>query len=150
VKFLRVLQSREIDRLGSKESSAVECQVVAATNIPLELLVRQKRFRRDLYYRLNICPLYIPALRQRREDLPMLIKGMLARVRRSHQLPELELSADAFEALLVYEWPGNLRELEHTLLYASLRAREVIRRQDLPAALTGQLEHYLENGSWDL
>jgi|GEM_PF-1580947 len=150
VKFLRVLQSREVDRLGSKEPTPVECQIIAASNIPLELLVRERRFRRDLYYRLNICPLFIPALRQRREDLPVLVKGMLERVARTHNLPVIDISPEAFEALLVYEWPGNLRELEHTLLYASLRAKEVIRKADLPPALTGQLEQYLENGLWDL
>lgn len=150
VKFLRVLQSREMERLGAKDSTTVECQIVAATNIPLELMVRERKFRRDLYYRLNICPLYIPALRQRREDLPTLIKGMFARVRRAHRLPDLELSPEAFERLLVYDWPGNLRELEHTLLYAGLRANKVIRTKDLPAVLTGQLEQYLENGLWDL
>lgn len=149
-KLLRVLQTKEFDRLGAKQSQPLECQIVAASNIPLELLVEQKRFRKDLYYRLNVYPLYLPALRHRKEDLPALIRGLLAKVRQSHNVRAEDISPDAYEILLNYNWPGNIRELEFALVYAGLRAQERIEATHLPATLTGKLAAYLSEGVWTL
>lgn len=147
-KLLRVLQSKQFDRLGAKKSQPIECQVIAASNVPLELLVEKQSFRKDLYYRLNICPLYLPALRHRKEDLPALIRGLLAKLSDSHSLRSLDVSSDAFDILLAYDWPGNIRELEYALLYAGMRAKDIIRPEDLPASLTGELAQYLRDGAW--
>jgi DNA-binding NtrC family response regulator len=147
-KLLRVLQSREIERLGARQSQRAECQVVVASNVPLEILVREGRFRRDLYYRLNACPLFLPALRQRREDFPVLIKGLLARLNRVHGIRSPDIDPQAYEALLLHDWPGNLRELEHALLYACLRCEDSIEVKHLPPQVTGRLETYLSEGNW--
>jgi DNA-binding NtrC family response regulator len=147
-KLLRVLQSREIERLGARQSQLAECQIVLASNVPLEILVQEGRFRRDLYYRLNACPLFLPALRQRREDFPVLMKGLLGRIQRLHGIRPPDIDPEAFEALLTHEWPGNLRELEHALLYACLRCETVIERRHLPPQVTGEHAAYLREGNW--
>ena len=148
IKLLRVIQHRECERLGARAASPIECQIVAAANVPLELLVDRQAFRRDLYYRLNICPIYLPPLRRRKEDLPVLVEGLLRRVTEMHRLPMPEVTPEALAALEGYDWPGNLRELEHALLYAALRAGGVIRMEHLPGFLTGVLARYLEDGAW--
>ena len=151
IKLLRVVQSGDLDRLGSKAPSKMSCQVVAATNIPLEFLIERKIFRSDLYFRLNISPIYLPALRHRLEDLPLLIKTTLQRIRSNYSaLRAHEISSNAFELLLSHSWPGNIRELEHALLYAAFRCDEVIDIEHLPGSLTGKLESYLSTGSWSL
>ena len=150
IKILRALQSKSFERLGSKLSQPVECRIVAATNIPLELLVQRNRFRKDLYYRLNICPLYIPALRNRKQDLPFLVKGLLAKIARDFNCYVTDVSEDTYDIFLSYAWPGNVRELEHTLLYAGLRAKGTILPEHLPDHLTGRLQDYLSEGDWSL
>jgi transcriptional regulator with GAF, ATPase, and Fis domain len=148
-KLLRVLQTREVDRLGSRESAQIQCQIVAATNFPLELLVESQKFRKDLYYRLNICPLYLPSLRHRKEDMPFIIETLQERIREKFNIAKKEISSEAYEALVNYSWPGNVRELEHCILYASLRAQKTIEYSHLIPRITGELLHYLKNGMWD-
>jgi transcriptional regulator with GAF, ATPase, and Fis domain len=150
VKLLRVLQAREFERIGGKDTVPVDCQIICASNVPLELLIERGLFRKDLYYRLNACPIYIPALRQRREDLPLLISGLLSKLGAEDQSAPLDISPEAFEVLLNYSWPGNLRELEHALLFASLRAQHCIKLADLPPALNGRLSGYLGAGDWSI
>ncbi len=151
VKLLRVLQNNEFERLGSRSVQPIECQIIAATNVPLELLVKRQLFRKDLYYRLNVSPIYLPALRQRKEDLPILIKGLLQKLGQSRHLNAEDLSPEAFEMLLDYSWPGNIRELEHALLYAATRStNSLIEASNLPGSITGRLSQYLNAGSWDL
>jgi len=147
-KLLRVLQHREFERLGAKQSKETKCQIVAATNVPLELLVEKKLFRKDLYYRLNICPVYLPALRHRKEDLPGLIKHYLNKVSTNHRIGKKDISPEAFVTLLEYSWPGNLRELEHCLLSACLKSKTIIDENSLPETITGKLETYLREGMW--
>jgi len=147
-KLLRVLQEREVERLGGKTTYKVECKIIAATNVPLELLIEQKKFRKDLYYRLNICPLYIPALRHRKEDFPVIVKGLLNKVCNEHKCSVPEISAPAYELLLAHPWAGNLREVEHALTYSLLRAKSIIEVEHLPPSLTGKLSHYLSVGDW--
>ena len=147
-KLLRAVQEREVERLGAKTSYKIECKIIAATNRPLELLVEEKKFRRDLYYRLNVCPLYIPALRHRKEDLPMLMKGLLKKVCTELRVESPEISSQAYQLLSAHPWPGNLRELEHALSYAVIRAKDSIDIEHLPHSITGKLAHYLSTGDW--
>lgn len=149
-KLLRVVQSKEIEPLGGHRTLTVGCHLVAATNIPLEILVEQKRFRKDLYFRLNTCPLYLPPLRERLEDLPNLIRGLLSEIRKKTNSLATSLSANAYELFLSYKWPGNIRELENALHYASMRSQETIDVQHLPPSLTGELTKFLKEGLWDL
>ncbi|HVJ65526.1 MAG TPA: sigma 54-interacting transcriptional regulator [Bdellovibrionota bacterium] len=148
-KLLRVVQSREFERLGAQSTDNVQCQIITASNVPLELLIEKNQFRKDLYYRLNICPIYLPALRARADDVPGLVQHYLTQICAQHGLPPKDIDDAAFALLREHSWPGNLRELEHGLLYASLRAKDnVIRASDLPATLTGEISEYLKTGTW--
>lgn len=148
-KLLRVLQEREIERLGSIRARKIHCQVVASSNIPLEILLKEKKFRKDLYYRLNVYPIYLPPLRELKPHLPEYIKFYLKRICKNYNHPLPELSSDAFELMLQHNWPGNLRELEHSLTYATLKCDKVILKNDLPPIITGELQSYLNKGDWN-
>jgi DNA-binding NtrC family response regulator len=132
VKLLRVLQEREILRVGGTEVVPVDVRVVAATNRDLEREVRQGRFREDLFYRLNVIPIKLPPLRDRRTDVPLLVEHFLAK----HGEPgrTRRVAPQALEALVEYGWPGNVRELESVIERTLLLADDdVIRPVDLPA-----------------
>ena len=116
-KLLRVLQERQIDRVGGTESRHIDVRIIAATHKDIEAMVQSGAFRQDLYYRINVFPLQIPPLRQRREDLPLLIQSFLAKYRRSLQKDINMIEEAAYACLLNYEWPGNIRELENTMEY---------------------------------
>ncbi|MDY0926946.1 sigma-54-dependent Fis family transcriptional regulator [Enterobacter sp. CFBP8995] len=124
VKLLRVLQEREITRVGSRKAIKVDVRVIAATHVDLAQAIRERRFREDLFYRLNIAVVPLPPLRQRREDIPLLAQHFLALYARRLGRPARRLSPDALEALREYSWPGNIRELENTLHNAVLLSRE--------------------------
>ncbi|HEX7124877.1 MAG TPA: sigma-54 dependent transcriptional regulator [Thermodesulfobacteriota bacterium] len=132
VKLLRVLQEGEVRRVGANQPITVSTRVVAATNRDLQQLMRQGSFREDLYYRLNVIPVVLPPLRERREDIPVLAEHFLERFAR-RQGRTLRLSPQAMERLLRYPWPGNVRELENAIERTAILARqEVIRPEDLP------------------
>ncbi|AMO77178.1 sigma-54-dependent Fis family transcriptional regulator [Pseudomonas citronellolis] len=114
-KLLRVLQQREVDRLGGDAPRPVDIRVIAATNADLEKDVQQGRFREDLYYRINVVPIHIPALRERRNDIPLLIRYFIKRFSTQHQRTIKGLSRAAVRALLEYHYPGNVRELENII-----------------------------------
>ncbi len=116
-KLLRVLQERRIERVGSTETTAIDVRIIAATHKDIEAMVSQGEFRQDLYYRINVFPLQIPSLRQRRQDLPLLIDSFLARYRDKMAKTVECIDADAYACLLEYDWPGNIRELENTIEY---------------------------------
>ena len=105
------------DRVGGTESSPIDVRIIAATHKDIEAMVQSGAFRQDLYYRINVFPLQIPPLRQRREDLPLLIQSFLAKYRRSLQKDINMIEEAAYACLLNYEWPGNIRELENTMEY---------------------------------
>ncbi|HEX8422694.1 MAG TPA: sigma 54-interacting transcriptional regulator, partial [Pyrinomonadaceae bacterium] len=115
VKLLRVLQERNFERLGSTKTQAVDIRLIAASNRDLEEEVEAGRFRRDLFYRLNVVPLRLPALRERREDLPILAAHFAARAAEKHGRPTPALEPALLEALQEYDWPGNVRELENLM-----------------------------------
>jgi len=115
VKLLRVLQEREIVRVGDSRPISVDVRVIAATNANLELLVRRGQFREDLYYRLNVLPIYIPPLRRRREDIPLLVNFLLRRLNQEYGRNVTGIADGAMHLLQSYDWPGNVRELENVL-----------------------------------
>jgi DNA-binding NtrC family response regulator len=134
VKLLRVLQEREFLRVGGTEPVPVDVRVVAATNKDLEREVRAGRFREDLFYRLNVIPIALPPLRERRTDVPLLVEHFLSK----HGEPgrARTIAPEALEALVAYGWPGNVRELESVIERTLLLADgDVIRLEDLPAAV---------------
>jgi len=124
VKLLRVLQEREITRVGSRKAIKIDVRVIAATHVDLAQAIRERRFREDLFYRLNIAVVPLPPLRQRREDIPLLAQHFLSLYARRLGRPARRLSPDALEALRDYSWPGNIRELENTLHNAVLLSRD--------------------------
>jgi len=121
-KLLRVLQEHEITRLGGREVIPVDCRIVAATNRQLERAVRERRFREDLFFRLNVVPISVPPLRDRRSDIPELIDFFLGKINREMGTSIVAISAEARELLVHHNWPGNVRELENTLVRAAVLA----------------------------
>jgi transcriptional regulator with PAS, ATPase and Fis domain len=118
VKLLRVLQEREIERLGENQTRKVDVRIIAATHRDLPAMVSRGEFRADLYYRLRVLPLHLPALRERRADIPLLANSMLANILTRHPGRDLQISGEALDALSAYSWPGNVRELGNALEYA--------------------------------
>jgi DNA-binding NtrC family response regulator len=139
VKLLRFLQDKEYRPLGSMKMRQTDVRVMAATNVDLEDAVSKGRMRQDLYYRLNVIPLVLPPLRERREDIPLLVRHFLAKYADEFDKQIPDLSQDALQMLLVYEWPGNIRELEHVIERAVVLCEQgVIGTEDicLPRAQT--------------
>jgi DNA-binding NtrC family response regulator len=114
-KLLRVLQEREFSRVGSHQTVKVDVRVIAATSTPLETLVKERQFRNDLYFRLNVIPIHLPPLRHRKGDLPLLANFFLAKFSRILNKKVKGISSDAMEVLESYPWPGNVRELENLI-----------------------------------
>jgi DNA-binding NtrC family response regulator len=132
-KLLRVLQEREIERLGGVRPVPVDVRILAATNVNLRSAVRERTFREDLYYRLNVVPIHVPPLRERREDIPALVEHFVRKIARECNRDVRGVSAGALEVLTRYDWPGNVRELENVLHRAVVLARSpVIHLQDVP------------------
>ena len=133
-KLLRVLEERRFERLGGNRSIQVDFRLISATNRPLDLFVRESRFREDLYYRINAFAIRLPSLKERAVDIPVLANRFLARYCASNGLPldAKQLSREAFDLLTTYHWPGNIRELESTVSRAALSAPgRVIRAADV-------------------
>jgi len=132
-KLLRVLQEREIERLGGIRPVPVDVRILAATNVNLRSAVKARTFREDLYYRLNVVPIHVPPLRERREDIPTLVEHFVRKIARECNRDVRGVSAGALEVLTRYDWPGNVRELENVLHRAVVLARSpVIHLQDVP------------------
>jgi len=115
VKLLRVLQEQEFERVGATKCQRVDVRLVAATNRDLDAEVAAGNFRRDLFYRLNVFPVRIPALRERVSDIPLLVKYFLAHLQRKLAKPLQAVTAESMERLMAYRWPGNIRELQNVL-----------------------------------
>ena len=114
-KLLRVLQEREIQRLGSSDSIKVDVRVIAATNVDLQERIRQGRFREDLYYRLNVVPLQMPPLRKRSSDIPALVDHFIQKICSAESIPLKRVTPDAMSRLCSHPWPGNVRQLENAV-----------------------------------
>src|SRR6202789_4129299 len=114
-KLLRVLQERELQRLGSSETIKVDVRVIAATNVDLQEKVRQGKFREDLYYRLNVVPLKMPALRHRATDIPSLVAHFVKKVCLAEGIAVKRVPPEALDQLCASQWPGNVRQLENTI-----------------------------------
>lgn len=133
VKLLRILQQREFERVGGTKTIKVDVRIIAATNIDLEKAVRSGRFREDLYYRLNVIPIVIPPLRERTEDIPLLIEHFLEQFNRTKKKAIKGFSQDAMSLLIFYRWPGNIRELENLIeRLIILKGEGIIVPEDMP------------------
>ena len=115
VKILRVLQEKEFERVGGRATIKVDVRVVAATNQDLEKAVEEKKFRNDLYYRLNVIPIHLPPLRDRKEDIPVLVDHFIEKMAKRKKRTVKGVSSDALRSLEAHEWPGNIRELENLI-----------------------------------
>jgi two-component system response regulator HydG len=139
VKLLRVLQQREVIPVGATEALPVDVRIIAATNRELEEEVRRGNFRSDLYYRLNVLAMDLPPLRDRRDDLLLLIDHFLTEMAAERGAEVKALSAEALDAVMVYEWPGNVRELQNALEHATVLTKgSLIEPQHLPERITRQ------------
>jgi two-component system nitrogen regulation response regulator GlnG len=137
-KILRVLQSGTFERVGGNQSIKVDVRVIAATNKPLEAAVAAKQFREDLFYRLNVVRIHIPPLRERRDDIPLLVNYFLEKIAREQSQPPKSIAATASKLLEKYHWPGNVRELENAIRRAGVMAKSgAILSGDLPPEISG-------------
>ena len=135
-KLLRVLEDRTVEPLGGVRGVKVDIRVMCATNQDLPDLIKKGRFREDLYYRLNVCPLHIPPLRERREDITALLDAFLEAANREQGSRIRHVSSDALAILELYHWPGNVRELHNAVEWLTISCKEgEIRREHLPASL---------------
>jgi len=138
-KILRVLQSGTFERVGGNQPIQVDVRVIAATNKALEQAVAAKQFREDLFYRLNVVRIHIPPLRDRREDIPLLVNYFLEKIAREQQRPPKSIATSVIRMLEKYHWPGNVRELENAIRRAHVMAKsDAILQSDLPPEISGQ------------
>lgn len=136
-KLLRVLEEREFEKIGGTKIQKSDFRVICATNQNLEALIGSHKFRKDLYYRLNVFPIEIPPLRQRKKDIPIIARHLLSKLTREAGLPNFEIDEDAQKELLHHDWPGNVRELSNVLERAMYSAHgTIIVQKDLPFATT--------------
>lgn len=152
IKLLRVLQERELERLGSTQTIKVDVRVIAATNRDLESMIREGEFREDLYYRLNVFPLYIPALRERLSDVPILANHFIEKFNARYGKQIKRITSAAIDILMVYKWPGNIRELENCIERACiLSTDDVLRAHNLPPTLqTADSSETITSGRLDI
>jgi two-component system NtrC family response regulator len=138
VKLLRVLQEQQIERVGGTEPINIDVRIIAATNQNLEKKIKEGAFREDLYYRLNIIPVHIPPLRERREDIMPLVEFFIEKYSEENNKPKFEISREAADLLLKYNYPGNVRELENIIERGVVLARgNIITKADLPMNVRG-------------
>lgn len=136
VKILRIIQQREFERLGGAETIKVDVRIVAATNRKLEEMIESGEFREDLFYRINVFPIFIPPLRERRNDIPVLVDHFIGKFNRRNNAKVKRITTSALNMLMVYSWPGNIRELENCIERACILSQDnVIHSYNLPPSL---------------
>src|SRR5262249_49235429 len=141
VKLLRVLQQGEFEKVGSAATQKVDVRVIAATNRDLKKAIQAGTFREDLYYRLNVVPIDMPPLRERREDVPLLVRHLVERFNRQTHKSIEKVSPQALEVLLEYRYPGNVRELENIIEHAFVKCQgNAIEKRHLPPELASPKE----------
>ena len=132
IALLRVLETNQIERLGGNRTIPVDVRIVAATNVNLEDLIAEGKFREDLYYRLNVYNIELPPLHERVEDIPLIVDYYIERFNRQYGKRIMGVDEEAMRCLSEYSWPGNIRELRNLVLRSMISAREVIKKKDLP------------------
>jgi DNA-binding NtrC family response regulator len=140
-KLLRVLQEKEFTRVGGTRTIRVDVRLIAATNKNLDQALKQGSFREDLYYRINVVPIHLPPLRERREDLPLLVNHFLAKKAEEEGHPPKQISPEAMTLMMNYDWPGNVRELQNIIeQMVTLCPNSIIRAEDLPDHFRKQIK----------
>jgi DNA-binding NtrC family response regulator len=152
VKLLRVLQEREVERLGGNRKAKIDMRVIAATNVDLSLCLARGTLREDFYYRINVIPIQLPPLRERLEDLPLLIDHILSRHPVAKERTIRQVTPNVLDQMLAYQWPGNIRELENILERAIVKCHgDAIEGVDLPAAPQRVIDlYYAGNGNGEI
>lgn len=146
VKLLRVIQEKEFDILGGTNTVKIDVRIIAATNKNLEEQVKNNLFREDLYYRLNVVPIELPTLRQRKEDINVLVEDFLKKASVISEKPPKQISEEALSCLIKYNWPGNIRELENVIERCVVVGKgRIILKEDLPIVI----QNYFENKKVD-
>ncbi len=149
VNLLRVLEEFSFRRVGGTEEVRVDVRILAATNVALEDAVTEKRFRSDLYYRLDVFPIFLPPLRQRREDIPLLMRHFLESAASEYTLEPPVITSEALECILAYHWPGNVRQLRALCeRWVITRPGRRLERDHLPRTMTGAAEGPVEFGGF--
>ena len=148
IKLLRVIsEERAFERVGGTQPLRADVRLIAATNKNLEGLVREGKFRDDLYFRLNVVRITMPPLRERKEDIPLLVRGFLRHFSKANEKPLLDLTTDAMNALFTYDWPGNVRELRTAIEHGVVMANgPKITVRDLPSAVREAARPVLPGG----
>lgn len=132
-KLLRILQEMEFERVGGKDRVKVNARIIAATNKDLKLMVKEGKFRDDLFYRLNVVAIYIPPLRERRDDIALLVDYLLAKINKDLHKKVMGISREMMDVFMKYSWPGNIRELENLLVRALVVAKgQILVKSDFP------------------
>lgn len=140
VKLLRVLQQKEFDRVGGEETIHVDVRIIAATNRDLEAMVREGTFRDDLYYRLNVIPIILPPLRDRPDDIPLLVEHFIEKISKENKKDVRGITSDAMQMFMHYRWPGNVRELENVIeRVITLMDTDLITAAMLPSYIKGDI-----------
>jgi Nif-specific regulatory protein len=149
VKLLRTLQQKQIERVGGNKTIDVDVRIITATNRNLESMMKENTFREDFYYRINVFPIYVPALRERRADIPILTDHFIDKVNRKNGMKVKRITSGALDMLMVYSWPGNIRELENVIERAMiLTTDDVIHSYNLPPTLqTGFSSDTIDKGT---
>jgi len=147
VKLLRFLQEGTLERVGGEKTIAVNVKVISATNKDLKEEVRHNRFREDLFYRLSVIPIHIPALRERRTDIPLLVNHFMHEAAVKHNQAPLRIAKEAMSLLMDYDWPGNVRELQNAIQFALVKSSgRIITRDDLPMEIRASRRETLRRG----
>lgn len=145
VKLLHVLQNREVERVGGTKKIPVDIRIIAASNRDLEKMMYERKFRKDLYFRLGVIPLHIPPLRERKEDIPLLVQYCLEKYIKKLNKPSFIISSEVMEYFMQYRWPGNVREMENAVEYAiNMCNGTTITVNDLPPRITNTTEEDFE------
>jgi len=143
-KLLRVLQEREFERLGSTRTLRSDARLIAATNRDLDVMVDQQKFRSDLYYRLNVFPIRVPALRERREDIPLLVRHFVQQFSQQNNRVINTIPSETMEALVRYHWPGNIRELQNVIERAVIISKSPVLNVALTALKSDRIQKLSE------
>jgi len=150
VKLLRVLQERVVRRVGGRENITIDIRLVSASNQDLDEAVKRGEFRQDLFYRLNVVPVRLPDLRDRREDIALLVSHFLQKFAQQHGEPIRRFSSEAMRVLMTHAWPGNVRELENAVEHAlTMGSEDILTVQDLPASITAPERDIVEEAVID-